>query len=418
MENIEVLEQRSGRESDGLCPESSVFNLEIEDNNNYFANGVLVHNCHESLAPGFLKIIAAYPQAVLIGTTATPARGDGRGLGDVYDGMVMARPTSKLIEEGWIVPCRVFAPYRPNLKGVKTAGGDYVVKDLEARMDKPKLVGDIVETWKARAANRLTIVYGVTCAHARHLFEEFGRAGVKTVYLDGETPTDERDQMLRDFATDGAVRVICNIAVLKQGVDIPAASCCVIARPTKSFVFYRQIVGRVRRPFTYPDGAKKETALILDHAGAVHLHGMPDEDVAWALAPSTKIQDVMKQKLKAEGRLPIHCPKCHYEFTGSLTCPQCRHKIPAPVKEVATAKGTLVEIQREKHSGQFSAYLQKYWDKCLRVMAYKGRTAGAAAQMFYGRYHTWPWELKNLHHMPDRGQWKILVEELYPQLLK
>ena len=381
------------------------------------ADLVIFDEAHE-LGKSWVNIIKAYTGSILVGTTATPARSSGLGLGDIYDGLVMAIPTSQLIKDGWIVPSRVFAPYTPNLKGVKTSQGDYITKQLSERLDKATLVGNVVENWKSFAENRLSIVYGIDRRHAMHLKDSFLEADIPTEYVDGETPTALRDKILAEFSKDGPVRVICNVQVLKQGVDIPAASCCVLARPTRSFILYRQAIGRCRRPYTYPDGSAKKDCLVLDHSGAVHMHGLPDEDVPWELSPSTKIQDVMKKKLAEQGCRPIICPKCHCEFAGKRICPNCGHEIKTMPREVQTKAGKLVEIQKEMQNPHFLEIAQRYWNKALAIMAWKGRTAGVAAHMYYARYQEWPWERDGLYNVPDRKQWKMLVKELYPKFVK
>jgi superfamily II DNA or RNA helicase len=98
------------------------------------ADVVIVDECHGSMSPGYAKILDQYPDAVILGLTATPIRGDGKGLGDRYSFMVQAAKPSRLIAEGSLVPTRIIAPSQPDLKGVRVRGGDYVPEELAARM--------------------------------------------------------------------------------------------------------------------------------------------------------------------------------------------------------------------------------------------------------------------------------------------
>src|SRR5262249_58963813 len=92
----------------------------------------------------------------------------------------------------------------------------------------------------------------------------------------------ERDASLARLRA-GATEVVCNCAVLTEGWDLPQLGCVVLARPTKSFLLYRQMVGRGLR---YVDG--KDLLLVLDHAGATHEHGLVEEPVVWALERSRR----------------------------------------------------------------------------------------------------------------------------------
>ena len=83
------------------------------------ADMLVIDECHHAPARTYRKIIDAYPEAVLIGLTATPCRGDGRGLGGIFETIVEAPQVAELIEGGYLVSSRVYAPVNPNLKGVR-----------------------------------------------------------------------------------------------------------------------------------------------------------------------------------------------------------------------------------------------------------------------------------------------------------
>ncbi len=108
------------------------------------ADLIIVDECHHAPANTYTKIIEHYPDAKVLGLTATPCRGDGRGLGGHFTAIVEAPQIADLTVEGHLVGSRVYAPVRPDLKGVQTRHGDYVEGELAGRMDTPKLVGDIV----------------------------------------------------------------------------------------------------------------------------------------------------------------------------------------------------------------------------------------------------------------------------------
>jgi superfamily II DNA or RNA helicase len=209
--------------------------------------------------------------------TATPCRGDGRGLGSVFEEIVECPQIETLIELGFLVRTKVYAPSTPDLTGVRVERGDYVESQLAERMDKAKLVGDIVEHWHRLAAGRKTVVFATGVAHSIHIRDEFRRSGVLAEHIHGKTPVEERDAILARLSR-GEVDVVCNCAVLCEGWDQPDVSCIVLARPTKHMGLYRQMIGRVLRP-----APGKDHALVLDHAGATWQHGLVEEPVVWTL---------------------------------------------------------------------------------------------------------------------------------------
>jgi superfamily II DNA or RNA helicase len=248
------------------------------------ANIVFVDEAHHARAPTYQTIIEKYPEAKIIGMTATPCRRDGRGLGNVFETMIECPQVAELIEQRYLVPTRVFAPSRPDLTGVHVKQGDYVEHELAERMDKAKLVGDIVSHWLRHAERRKTVVFATSVSHSIHIKDEFVRAGVRAEHIDGTTPKEERDAILARLS-NGDLELVTNCMVLTEGWDQPDASCGVLARPTKSMGLFRQMIGRVIRP-----APGKDHALILDHAGAVFQHGFVEDPVIWTLDQDSKAE--------------------------------------------------------------------------------------------------------------------------------
>ena len=211
------------------------------------ADLLIIDEAHISASATYQKIIAAYPHAVIVGLTATPCRSDLRGLGDTYTSMTKTASIRELTEMGFLVPVRYFAPTVPDLLGIRMTAGDYNKKQLEERMDKVNLVGDVVENWARIAGNRLTVVFASGVKHSIHLRDAFRSAGVAAEHIDGDTPKDERDLILERLAAH-EIQVVTNCAVLQEGWDMPVVSCCVLARPTKSVGLFLQMAGRILRP--------------------------------------------------------------------------------------------------------------------------------------------------------------------------
>lgn len=352
------------------------------------ANLILIDEAHHARSTTYRRIVAAYPNAIVIGLTATPCRADGRGLGMVFDDLVEAPSVSELVAGGFLVPTKVYAPDRPDLAGVKTSRGDYVEKQLAETMDQPKLVGSIAEHWLRLAPDRKTVLFATGVAHSLHCRDELRRGGAMAEHIDGGTPVEEREAILAAFSK-GSVDVICNAMVLTEGWDCPDASALIMARPTKSISLYRQMLGRVMRP-----APGKLDALILDHAGAVFEHGLPEEPIAWTLDPDSRAERPM-QTARASGTAPAlnDCPECHSVRRAGSACPACgwRPRRRAEAFEVEDGQLGRVDRKRRVKAGDLSVQERGRWH---RMLAYIGQQkdykSGWAAHKYREKFKEWP----------------------------
>jgi len=111
------------------------------------ADLIIIDECHLSCSASFKQIVNEYPNAVIIGLTATPVRLDNRGLGEIYSDIVQVVPMAQLIAEGHLVKPRVFAPFVPDMRGVKKSKGDYDAGETAKLMDRKQITADIVKHW-------------------------------------------------------------------------------------------------------------------------------------------------------------------------------------------------------------------------------------------------------------------------------
>jgi DNA repair protein RadD len=303
---------------------------------------VVIDEAHHARARTYQLIIAAYPDAVVLGLTATPARGDGRGLGNVFEALVNGPSVAELIAARHLVPARVYAPSQPDLTGVRVTGGDYVERELVERVDTAQLIGDVIEHWHRLAGGRRTIVFATGVAHSIHLRDEFRLSGVMVEHIDGTTPADERDAILSRLIA-GTVEVVCNAQVLTEGFDCPDVGCLVLARPTKSLVLYRQMVGRGLRP-----APGKNDALILDHAGAVFAHGFPDDQIEWSLTEDRRAEN-KTHAVRGTHHEPAltNCPECKAVRPQGQACPFCGWRPRPKPSGIGVADGELVAVTRD-----------------------------------------------------------------------
>ena len=383
-----------------------------------WADVLCVDEAHQSVAAEYVRLIAKFreqnPAMVLLGLSATPGRADGKGLGDIYDVIVKAASYSELREGGHLVECQVYAPSIPDMRGVKTVAGEWESAEVQKRMSKPKLTGDIFDHWSSLASDRQTVVFASGVKHSIYLRDVFRENKIEVEHIEADTPKDERDAILRDLEK-GDIQVVCNCDVLTLGYDCPPISCIVLACPSKSLVRYRQRSGRALRPFP-----EKTECLILDHAGAALMHGYPDDDMDWELAPTIdrKAQKV-KQNEKAKSK--IVCKNCGMVYDGQPNCPGCGCRNAKNGLRLAIQNGLLKPVSREAAKVSAGAATfddkERYWHQCIGIAANKGRKIGMAAHMFKNRFGCWP--RSPLPHVPQgKVEWGMYAADLYPQYLR
>lgn len=278
-------------------------------------------------------LVERFPRALIIGTTATPARLDGRGLKEVYEVIVPVVSVRTLIDAGHLCEFQVFAPFLPALDAVRTTAGDYNKKDLAALMDKPSIIGNVVDHWIRLANGRSTIVYAVSVEASKKLALAFREHGVNAEHTDAETPAMERADVV-DRLRNGRLTVACNVELFTYGLDVPCVSCVVVARPTKSLPLHLQMLGRGLRP--HPG---KENLLVLDHSFNTLMHGFPDMDREWSL------DGIVKKPGQRIPALRLPCEVCGAVCPSSaLVCTLCGNFFPKKPRIVLHRPGELEEV--------------------------------------------------------------------------
>jgi DNA repair protein RadD len=353
------------------------------------ANLLIIDECHHCPAETYRKIIAEYPNAILLGLTATPCRGDGRGLGGIFETIVECPQVAELIEQHYLVRTRVFAPVNPNLRGVETRHGDYVEAQLAERMDRADLVGDIVSHWHKHGERRKTVCFAVNVAHSLHIRDEFIKSGVRAEHVDGSTPKPERDAALARLGS-GATELVTNCQVLGEGWDLPEVACCILARPTKKMGLYRQMIGRVLRPA--PD---KADAIVLDHSGAVYKHGFVEDPVEWTLDPERRaISPTHAARLAAgySSRL-LECSQCGSMRVAGERCPHCGFLPQRPPRALVFADGDLGLVDRNRNvtTDLNDPAVPARWHSMLaHIAAERSYQPGWIAHKYREKFGAWP----------------------------
>lgn len=224
---------------------------------------------HVTVENQYNELLSWYPEAKVVGLTATPWRLDGKGLADVFGAHVIGSTPRQLRDEGFLVPVGGWEYEAIDTSNARVERGDFKVADLQASATSRRVVGDIVTEWQAHADGKRTILFATSIEQSQLLVAEFRKAGVPAEHVDGTMHTRDRDAILARLRS-GQTLLVSNCNVLTEGFDCPELEVCILARPTLSTSLYLQMVGRVLRP-----APGKAMARLHDHAGCLRAHGHP-----------------------------------------------------------------------------------------------------------------------------------------------
>jgi superfamily II DNA or RNA helicase len=245
---------------------------------------LVVDEAHHSQAKSWRKIFSWYPNAKVLGLTATPERLDGKPLREFFETMVLGEPCESLIEAGWITQPEIWTredAWRPT--ELRTNKGDYSANNAAKAMGRSTIVGGIPAAYLKHARGLPAVGFAATKDQATTLCIAFCAKGVASETLFDSHDEKQREAILKGLSS-GKTSVIWTCDVISEGWDFPSARCVIMARPTASVARYMQWSGRCMRP-----GSR---SIILDHAGNYAVHGPPWEDREWSLdgrPPPTKM---------------------------------------------------------------------------------------------------------------------------------
>ena len=355
---------------------------------------VVVDEGRHAVAPQFKAILDHYREkgAVIVLLDATPVLADGSGLGPWAEKLVVTAKVSELIDEGHILPVQCYAPDR---KKTKRRG----------------VAGDLVESWKSYAEDLPTVLFCSRIQHSLNAVKAFNDAGVSAVHLDADTKDKDRDAAYKGLG-DGTVKVISNVGIVGEGVDLPCLGCCQFYMDPQSRTRFLQGCGRIMRP-----APNKSHGVLIDHAGAVFRHGFPDEDTEWTLLGNV---DENYARRRQAGLAPSvrYCADCERLYHGALACPQCGALPQQPPRSlfkappVAQENELLIEAERGGEKVYAREEKVKHWFRCLGVAKARDQTFGSAAQIYKRKYGVFPPE--DFPCIPERDQWKKKVREVFP----
>ncbi len=230
--------------------------------------GLVVYDeCHHAAAADNKRVLRALGafdpdwSGTLLGLTATTARGDGRGLDEVFQEIVYTRSIGRMVSDGYLAPLRGYRiATAADLRGVSLTRGDLQLDELAEAIDIQERNALVARSIQELARDRRTIAFCVTVAHARNLARALNTIGVPAGIVYGQMKPEARRRTLADFRA-GRLSAVTNVGVLTEGFDDPGVSCIAMARPTRSSGLYAQCVGRGTRP-----APGKPDCVVLDFA--------------------------------------------------------------------------------------------------------------------------------------------------------
>lgn len=208
----------------------------------YFGT-IVIDEAHHAITDGYRRVLDWFPEADVLGVTATPDRGDMRNLGEVFGSLAYEYKLTEAIRDGFL--CRILAqtlPLKLDISTVGMSGGDYAVGELGGALD-PYL--DQIAAEMARyCKDRKTVVFLPLIKTSQKFRDILNAHGFNAAEVNGQSA--DRAEVLADFEA-GKYNVLCNSMLLTEGWDCPSVDCVVVLRPTKVRSLYSQMVGRGTR---------------------------------------------------------------------------------------------------------------------------------------------------------------------------
>lgn len=227
---------------------------------------IIVDEAHHAVSPSYQSILRQFPDAKVLGVTATADRADKKNLGQYFDGIAYQYPLKKAVEEGWL--CNISArtvPIDIDFSNVKVSVGDFEVNSIAETLEPylPEIAKAIAEY----AADRKTVVFLPLVSIAKEFRDILESVGLDAREVNGQS--NDRKEILEWFDKAGPGSVLCNAMLLTEGWDCPSVDCVVVLRPTKVRALYTQMIGRGTRL-----SPGKKDLLILDFLWLCQKHNL------------------------------------------------------------------------------------------------------------------------------------------------
>ena len=242
---------------------------------------IIVDEAHHITAENYVKIINEFPNAKLLGVTATPCRLSGDGFSTIFEKLILSPSIKDFIKKGYLSTFKYYSVAKYSYiqreidKIKKVCNGDYALDELERICDNNKIRAQVIDTYIKNAKGKKGIVYTINKEHNTKLCTDFIANGFNAVALDSDTPINERKKYIDAFKRN-EIDIICNVNLFTEGFDCPDIEFIQLARPTKSLSLFLQQIGRGLRK-----SESTNPVIILDNVGLYNKFGLPDSYRNW-----------------------------------------------------------------------------------------------------------------------------------------
>ncbi|MDV9963379.1 DEAD/DEAH box helicase [Clostridioides difficile] len=316
----------------------------------YFST-IIIDEAHHSISDSYQRVLKHFPDAKVLGVTATPDRGDMKNLGSVFESLAYEYTLPKAIKEGYLSPIKaVTIPLTMDLTGVGTQGGDYKVGDLGTALD-PYLY-NIAEEMQKYCADKKTVVFLPLVKTSQKFRDILNEKGFRAAEVNGES--QDRAEVLQDFENN-RYNVLCNSMLLTEGWDCPSVDCIVVLRPTKVRSLYCQMVGRGTRLFP-----GKESLLLLDFLWHTERHELCHP--AHLICENEEVAQKMTENMERDAGCPMDIEEAEKSAAEDVVS-QREEALAKQLAEMKRRKRKLVDplqfemsIQAEDLSGYVPAF--------------------------------------------------------------
>lgn len=296
----------------------------------YFGT-IIIDEAHHCISGSYQKVLGHFPEARVLGVTATPDRGDMRNLGEVFESLAYEYTLPRAIREGYLSPIKAMTiPLKMDLSGVALQSGDFKAGDLATALD-PYLY-QIAEEMAKYCRERKTVVFLPLVKTSQKFRDILLEKGFRAAEVNGESK--DRAEILEDF-DQGKYNVLCNSMLLTEGWDCPSVDCVVVLRPTKVRSLYSQMVGRGTR--LHPG---KEHLLLLDFLWHTERHELCHP--ASLICENEDVARKMTEDLEAAAGCPVDLEEAEKKASEEVVAER-EEALAAKLAEMKHRKKKLVD---------------------------------------------------------------------------
>ena len=316
----------------------------------YF-NVIIIDEAHHCISDGYQKVLQHFPDAKILGVTATPDRGDMRNLGEFFESLAYEYTLPKAIREGYLSPIKAMTiPLQLDLSGVSIQSGDFKAGDIATALDP--YLHQIADEMMKYCRDRKTVVFLPLVKTSQKFKEILNEKGFKAAEVNGESK--DRAEVLEAF-DKGEYNVLCNSMLLTEGWDCPSVDCVIVLRPTKVRSLYSQMVGRGTR---LCEG--KSHLLLLDFLWHTERHELCHP--ADLICEKKEVARKMTENLEGTAGCPMDLEEAERKASEDVIAER-EESLAKQLQEMRTRKKKLVDplqfemsIQAEDLSGYVPAF--------------------------------------------------------------